>query len=198
MMSHPHGRAGVLAAALLAAPAFAQETVEEREDRTDFRATGLTVRSGITAFTGELGGQTNVGGFIGIEADAQPLPLVGVELGYEGSANGFEESGTGTLWRHNVGTLAKLGPIVDDRWQPFVGAGFGVSYIDPTGEADVRTFDNDWVFEVPLAAGIEYRFSGVTAGARATYRIVDGEACAPGDVDEGNLFTAGFSLGGRF
>lgn len=186
------GWAAGLAAALLAVPAFAQD------DEADFRATGVTVRSGVTAFTGDLGGETDVGGFVGIQLDTQPMRLLGLEVGYEGSANGFEESGTGSLWRHNVGALAKLGPIVDDRWQPFVGAGVGVSYIDPTGAADERLFDNDFVFEVPLSAGIEYRFSSLTAGARATYRIMDGEAFAPGDIDEGDLFTAGFSLGGRF
>jgi opacity protein-like surface antigen len=192
-MKGQHGGAAVLASALLAVPAFAQD-----DGAADFRATGVTVRSGITAFTGDLGDETNVGGFLGVQVDAQPLRLMGIEVGYEGSANGFEESGSGSLWRHNLGALAKLGPIVDNRWQPFVGAGVGVSYIDPTGMADVTTFDNDFVFEVPLAAGLEYRFSNLTAGARATYRIMDGEAFAPGDVDEGDLFTAGFSLGGRF
>lgn len=179
------GYAAVLAAALLAAPALAQER-------------GLTVRSGVTAFTGDLGGETDVGAFLGIQAEARPLRLLGVELGYEGSANGFEEDDSGALWRHNVGALAKLGPVLDDRWMPFVGAGLGVSYLDPTGEAGADVFDDDFVAEVPLAAGIEYRFSGVTAGARATYRIVTGEGFAPGNIDEGDLFTAGLSLGGRF
>ncbi|MCP3138483.1 porin family protein [Pyxidicoccus xibeiensis] len=178
-------RAGILAAVLLAGPALAQER-------------GLSVRSGVSAYTGDLGGGTDVGGFLGIQAEGRLFPAVGLELGYEGSANGFEENDSGTLWRHNVGALAKLGPIVDDRWQPFVGAGLGVSYLDPTGEAGANIFDDDVVAEVPLAAGIEYRFSGVTAGARATYRIVAGEDFAPGNVDEGDLFTAGLSLGGRF
>jgi hypothetical protein len=179
------GYAAVLAAALLSAPALAQER-------------GLTVRSGVTAFTGDLGGETDVGAFLGIQAEARPLQLLGVELGYEGSANGFEEDDSGALWRHNVGALAKLGPVLDNRWMPFVGAGLGVSYLDPTGEAGTDVFDDDFVAEVPLAAGIEYRFSGVTAGARATYRIVAGEGFAPGSIDEGDLFTAGLSLGGRF
>ena len=179
------GCAVVLAGALLAAPALAQSR-------------GVTVRSGVTAFTGDLGDGTDVGAFLGIQAEARTSRLIGVELGYEGSANGFEENDSGTLWRHNVGALAKLGPVLDDRWVPFVGAGVGVSYLDPTGDAGATFFDDDFVAEVPVAAGIEYRFSGLTAGARATYRVVAGEDFAPGDVDEGDLFTAGLSLGGRF
>ncbi|MFP2904530.1 outer membrane protein [Pyxidicoccus sp. 3LFB2] len=174
----------ILAAGLLAAPALAQDR-------------GLSVRSGVSAFTGDLGGETDAGAFLGIQGEARLFPAIGLELGYEGSANGFEEN-SGTLWRHNVGALAKLGPVLDDRWMPFVGAGLGVSYLDPTGEAGDGVFDEDIVAEVPLSAGIEYRFSGMTAGARATYRIVEGESFAPGSVDEGDLFTAGLSLGGRF
>ncbi|WP_246357391.1 outer membrane beta-barrel protein [Pyxidicoccus fallax] len=180
------GSAMVLAVALLSTPALAQER-------------GLSVRSGVSAFTGDLGGETDVGAFLGIQAEARPLRLLGVELGYEGSANGFEEEGaSGALWRHNVGALAKLGPVVDNGWMPFLGAGLGVSYIDPTGEVGTNVFEEDIVAEVPLAAGIEYRFSGVTAGASAMYRVVAGEGFAPGSADEGDLFTAGLSLGGRF
>ena len=83
-MKGQHGGAAVLAAALLAVPAFAQD-----DGAADFRATGVTVRSGITAFTGDLGAETNVGGFLGVQVDAQPLRLMGIEVGYEGSANGF-------------------------------------------------------------------------------------------------------------
>jgi opacity protein-like surface antigen len=175
----------ILGVALLAAPAIAQDR-------------GLTVRSGVSAFTGDLGDGTDVGAFLGIQAEARPYRLIGVEVGYEGSANGFEENDSGSLWRHNVGALAKLGPVLDDRWMPFVGAGLGISYLDPTGEAGTNVFDDDFVAEVPVAAGIEYRFSGLTAGARATYRVISGEGFAPGDIDEGDLFTAGLSLGGRF
>ncbi len=176
--------AGILAA-FLAAPALAQERA-------------LTVRSGVSAYTGDLGGGTDVGAFVDIQGETRLFPAVGLELGYEGSANGFEEDDSGTLWRHNLGLMAKVGPVLHDRWVPFVGAGLGVSYLDPTGEAGANVFDDDFIAEVPLSAGIEYRFSGVTAGARATYRLLAGENFAPGNVDEGDLFTAGLSLGGTF
>ncbi|MFP2929800.1 hypothetical protein ACLESO_32330 [Pyxidicoccus sp. 3LG] len=191
-------RAGILTAALLAIPAFAEEPSVKQQPAPDFGAPGLTVRSGMAAYTGPLGGATVAGVFMGIQAEVPLLSVLGLELGYEGSANGFEETNAGTLWRHNVGGLAKLGPTLGGSWKPFLGAGVGVSYIDPSGVPDALEFDEDIVAEVPLAAGLEYRFYGVTAGARATYQLVFNEDFAVGNVDEGDLFSAGVSLGGRF
>jgi hypothetical protein len=121
---------------------------------------------------------------------------VDMELGYEGSRNSLEGGGNGALWRHNVGLLAKVGPVIED-FRPFVGAGFGVGLLNPDDEASgVLGNDTDVITEVPLAAGIEYKIGEVTAGARATYRLLGDEELA--GADQGNLFTAGISLGGRF
>lgn len=195
-----HGwRAGTLAAALLAAPALAKDSSPGQQPAPSFGAPGLTVRTGLATYTGQLGGETDVGAFLGIQAEAQLFPAVGLEAGYEGSANGFTEANSGALWRHNLGAVAKFGPTLGDRWKPFVGAGVGISYIDTAGEADAQPYTNDFVPEFPLAAGVEYRFNGMTAGARATYRIIGGEDFASsGGSDEGDLVTAGLSLGGRF
>jgi len=189
--------------ALLAAPALAQDDdpgimADELRERqgTGFDNMGVVVRGGLSTYTGSLGGASNAGAFLGVQADVQALRWVGVELGYEGSFNnlvGGNESGS--LWRHNVGTLAKVGPLIN-AVRPFVGAGFGVSYIDPTQEAQSIGYDDDVVTEVPIAAGVDYQIGDLMVGARATYRILGGEDFGP--VDEGDLFNAGVSLGGRF
>lgn len=144
----------MLAATLLAAPAFAQDIIDDDEDafeEDDFDLddddigldnTGLTVRGGVSNFTGDLGADTATGAFVGIQADARPVRGVGVELGYEGSRN-------------------------------------------PLSEADG-------------AMGLEYKFGDVTAGARATYRILGDEEISPVPGDTGNLFNVGLTLGGRF
>ncbi len=198
MKTWDYVRAGLLAAVLVGAPAFAQDEVVVLEDDDDigFDRIGLTVRGGVTSYTGDLGDATDPGAFLGIQADARPVNGIGVELGYEGSRNGLEGDGDGALWRHNVGLLAKVGPDIND-WRPFVGAGFGVSYLNPNDEAGLALgTDTDVVTEVPLAAGVEYKLGDVTAGARATYRLIGDEEL--GLVDQGNLFTAGITLGGRF
>lgn len=197
-----YGRMGVLAAVLLAAPAFAQELIEdddellEDDDDIGLDNTGVTVRGGVSTFTGDLGDDTDMGAFIGIQADTRPVNGLGVELGYEGSRNPLTDA-DGELWRHNVGALAKVGPVLNN-FRPFVGAGFGVSVLDPNGSAEVLGYDGDVITEVPLAAGLEYKFGDVTAGARATYRLLGDEEISPTPTDDGNLFNVGLSLGGRF
>ncbi|WP_240360382.1 outer membrane protein [Pyxidicoccus caerfyrddinensis] len=188
-------RAGTLAAALLATPALAEDSNPELQPAPGFGASGLTVHSGLTSYTGPLGGETDVGAFMDIQWETPLLPALGLEAGYEGSANGFAQSNVGALWRHNLGAVAKLGPTLGGHWKPFVGAGLGISYIYTNGAPDER---NGFVPEFPLAAGVEYRFNGVTAGARASYRIIGGEAFTSGPSYEGDLLTAGLSLGARF
>jgi hypothetical protein len=195
-------------AVLLAAPAFAQEALDPaidddepvnvfREGPVDDDDIGVVVRGGLSSFTGALGGATDMGAFLGVHVDMRPLTWGGVEFGYEGSANSFSGGyDNGTLWRHNVGTLAKVGPELNGV-RPFLGAGFGVSFLNPSNEAEGFAYTNDTITEVPLAAGIDYRAGeDILLGVRATYRLMGGEQFGP--ADEGNLLTAGISLGGSF
>lgn len=195
------GLGAVAAASLLAVPALAQDR-EERVFKADEARRSLThdlnvgVSGGLSAFTGELGEETVAGGFLGVQASSRPLPLLGVELGYEGSRNAFEDI-SGGLWRHNLGALAKVGPElgVDRNLRPFVGAGIGVSLLNPS-EAGEVPFDNDFITEVPLAAGVEYDIGGITAGARASYRLLGGENL--GVAESGNIVNIGVQVGGAF
>lgn len=199
------GLGAVAAAMMVGAPALAQDIDERDVDIYEYddtrrgglmRDLGVTVRGGLNTYTGDLGDDTGAGAFLGIQADSRPLDLVGVELGYEGSRNPFEDI-DGALWRHNVGALAKVGPQLgqNDNVRPFVGAGFGVSILNPSGDSEIL-FDNDFITEVPLAAGLDYKFGAVTAGARATYRIFGGEDL--GLDQDGNALNFGVNLGGNF
>ena len=205
------GLGALAAAVLVAAPAFAQDdyipdddTDREasifEEDRGGgggvFNDLNVAVLGGLNAYTGDIGDNTGAGGFLGIQANSRPLPLVGLELGYEGSRNPFEDI-DGGLWRHNVGALAKVGPelLANGNLRPFVGAGFGVSLLNPSEDGEIL-FDNDVVTEVPLAAGVDYNFGAVTAGARATYRLVGGEDL--GLAQDGNIVNFGLQVGGAF
>lgn len=191
----------VAAAALLALPALAAERDariydDTRERGGIFRDLGVTVSGGVNAYTGDLGDDTGTGGFLGVQANSRPWSIVGLELGYEGSRNPFENI-DGALWRHNVGALAKVGPELgmDRNLRPFVGAGFGVSVLNPSDDGEL-IYDDDFVTEVPLAAGIDYNFGAVTAGARATYRFLGGEDL--GLDQDGNAINVGLQVGGSF
>lgn len=196
------GLGAVATAALLAVPAFAAQESTERiiEENTQSRGIlndlGVSVTGGYNAYTGSLGDDTNGGASLGVQADSRPLPLLGLELGYEGSRNSFE-SFDGSLWRHNVGALAKVGPELgrDGNLRPFVGAGFGVSALNPSGGSELF-FGNDFVTEVPLAAGVDYKFGAVRAGVRGSYRILGGEDLDAGQ--SGNNVNVGLQVGGAF
>jgi hypothetical protein len=194
----------VAAAALLAVPAFAaqgksstehiyNEHAQKRGILNDF---GVSITGGLSTYTGDLGNDTGVGGSLGIQADSRPLRLLGVELGYEGSRNPFEGI-DGSLWRHNVGALAKVGPELgrNGNLRPYLGAGFGVSALNPSGNAELL-FGNDFVTEVPLAAGVDYKFGALKAGVRGSYRILGGEDLDAGQT--GNNVNVGLQVGGAF
>ncbi len=195
------GLGAVAAAMLLALPALAQESEAKVYDE-DQKSTGVTrnfgvsLRGGLNTYTGDLADLTGVGGSLGIMLDSRPLPLLGLELGYEGSRNPFVNI-DGGLWRNNVGALAKLGPELGNNGnlKPFVGAGFGVSTLNPSKDAELF-FENDFVTEVPLAAGIDYNVGAVKAGVRATYSILGGENL--GRDEHGNNINFGLNLGGAF
>lgn len=197
------GLGAVAAAALMAVPAFAAQHKsaeriynENKESRGITHDLGLSVSGGLNTYTGRLGDDTGVGASLGVQADSRPLPLLGVELGYQGSRNPFENL-DGALWQHNVGALAKVGPELGNNGnlRPFVGAGFGVGTLHPSGGAG-DVFSNDFITQVPLAAGVDYKFGGVRAGARATYSILGGENL--GAAQTGNTVNVGINVGGAF
>ncbi|NOK06889.1 hypothetical protein [Myxococcus sp. CA027] len=201
---------GVATAALgMAGPAFAIEAqqVGERLRVEERPLVGVDVRLGLGNFTGDLGSNTKVGPLLGINASAYPWQYGGVEVGYEGQRFPIDDSrlrdnGDGEgVWRHNATLLAKAGPLIDEKWRPFVGAGVGLSYLNPSDGAD-RFYNNDWQTELPLAAGLDYRFGNLVAGARATYRFVGGEGLLRNPVtnadEKGSLFNGNVMIGGQF
>ncbi|MCY1042606.1 hypothetical protein OV208_14875 [Corallococcus sp. bb12-1] len=200
--------AGVVAAGVgIAAPAFAVDATQVGRkvglNEQDVEA-GLDVRVGLGGFTGDLGDETGIGALFGITAVAQPSPLVGVEVGYEGQSIPIDDarvSGGNHIWRNNGTILGKLGPIVDEKWHPFVGVGLGLSYLDASSGSE-PVFSNDWQTELPIAAGIDYRLGNLFAGVRGTYRLVGGEelVTVPGTDDDakGSLFNGNITVGGRF
>ncbi len=201
-------RVGGIAAALLClgGPALAVEAQNVGE-ALNYNATppvGVDVRLGLGGFTGDLGDETGVGPLLGINAGAQPWSFIGIEAGYEGQRLPIDDNrvvdGEG-IWRHNVGLLAKVGPLINEKWRPFVGAGAGLSYLNPSEDAE-GVYENDFVTELPLAAGVDYRLGNLFAGARATYRIVGDEELVDNPTDfadeKGSLFNASIMVGGRF
>ncbi|HYO72844.1 MAG TPA: outer membrane beta-barrel protein [Archangium sp.] len=189
----------------------ASDVGERLNFNPDQTKVGLDVRLGMGGLTGDLGARTAPGPLIGITAGAQPWRLIGVEAGVEGQRLPIDDARVGdeqALYRYNLGVLAKAGPLVmQEKLRPYVGLGVGVSYLNATDEADA-IYENDILAEVPLAAGLDYRFTdNIFAGARASYRVLVGDEFADtasvtldptDDNPDGNLLNFALTVGGRF
>lgn len=156
---------------------------------------------GVSDYTGSVGDNVDTGPSWGLTVNVQPLKILGFELGYDGSRNIVSNDllPDATLTRHGATGLVKLAPPFIDVVKPFVGAGLGASYISANGGAGL--YDSDLVEEVPVVAGIEFNKGALTAGMRATYRLLVDESfardIAPGNP-QGGIFDASLTLGGRF
>ncbi|MFL5350188.1 MAG: outer membrane beta-barrel protein [Hyalangium sp.] len=153
---------------------------------------------GVSDFTGDVGRDVNAGPSWGLTLNLQPTHILGFELGYDGSRNTIDNGvlPDASLTRNGATGLIKLAPPFLEVVKPFVGAGLGASYVSARGA--LGTYNSDMMEEVPLAAGIEFNKGAVTAGLRATYRLLLDENFSPLTRDEGGLLDGSLTLGGRF
>jgi Outer membrane protein beta-barrel domain len=164
-------------------------------------AVKVFLSGGVSDYTGEVGDDLDTGPAWGLTVNVQPTNVLGFELGYSGSRNTVANDllPDAALTRNGATGLIKLALPFIDVVKPFLGAGLGASYISASGGAGL--YDSDLVEEVPVAAGIEFNNGGLTAGLRATYRLLVDESFAA-DTSTGNpqggLFDASLTLGGRF
>lgn len=218
-----------VAAALFAGSAFAavdadevddkaREEIREADERTDLderiqsridateaeanRSDPMTVgiQAGLAGYTDRIGDATKVGPSWGVRLGSERWGLLGGEVAYEGSRNGIEEA-EGSLYRHGVSAMAKAGLNVTENLKPFVGVGLGVSYVNRSDEAPAP-YRNDFMQELPVAAGVEYRIGALTAGVRASYSyLFNDEFMEPSPSQNnpsGGLMNTSVTVGGRF
>jgi opacity protein-like surface antigen len=192
--------AGALALTLAGAgTAAAQERKEGKRGDVN-----VFLRGGLGDYTGGLGDLTNTGPAWGLTLNVQPTTFLGFELGYEGSQNGVEDIRLleePSLVRQGGSALLKVSPPFLTAIRPFVGAGLGISYVDVRGNGGAGLLDSDTMQEVPLAAGVEFNSGGLTAGFRATYRVLLNEGFAEEalvDDNDNGLLDASLTLGARF
>lgn len=195
---------GFAVAALAAEPKEKKPASEQLALATEQADVTIRADAGLSNFLGDLDQHTRLGPSWGVALSAEmPDKFFGAELAYEGSRNQIESNrglaDNAAIWRNGVSGMAKLGPELGKAVRPYVGAGFGVSYLNPNDEADAL-YDTDFVSEVPFAAGVDLRRGALHGGVRATYRFLVGEqfAVAAGGGSQGNLLTTSINLGGTF
>jgi len=156
------------------------------------------LRGGVGNYTGELGESFEVGPAWGVTLNVQPLRFLGFELGYDGARNaGKTLLLEHALVRHGATGLIKLS-LPFELVKPFVGGGLGISHLSASGDFE-GAFGSDMVEEVPVALGIEFNTGRLTAGARATYRLLLGQDLSEQAEDpDGGFFDVTLTLGARF
>ncbi len=170
---------------------------EEEEPRRG--SVNVFLRGGAGSYTGDLGDNVNVGPSWGLTLDLQPLRFVGFELSYEGARNTAKTELLDISFTRQGGSgLVKLLLPLFKAVKPFVGAGLGISNISIGGDLQ-GAFESDVVAELPVAVGFEVNSGALTAGARATYRLLlDENLGEQVDDPQGGFFDVVLTLGIRF
>ncbi len=186
--------AGLLALAPVAAMAQAIGEPEEDVDETAEAEVGL--RAGVATFTGGLGAVTGVGPSWAVQADITRNEMVDWELAYVGSR--VPTTLGGAIWSNGVQGAVRVSPA-GEGIDPYVGAGFGASLLNPNNAAEAAfapddILGSDLIGEVPLMAGVQFDAGPVTAGVRGTYHLLFGDELSGG----GNAFSAAATVGGVF
>ncbi len=166
----------------------------------------VSLNGGVTGFTGVLGDSSRVGPMAGVTVGSTLWNFLGIEGGYEGSRNGISDPrvavGDQAIYRHNLSALAKVGPRFENGLKPFVGAGLGASYVNISDGAEGPFFRNDFMGELPVAAGVDLGQGNLHAGVRTTFRFLvadEFQELTPAlDNTDGGLLSAQLTVGGRF
>jgi hypothetical protein len=131
----------------------------------------IMLKGGLGVFTSDLGNVTSPEPAWGLILNFQPIELVGIEFGYEGSRSTLSDpsapQSTGLLRNGGFG-LAKVSVPLLPIVHPFVGAGLGLGYVIVQGQS-TAAYANGFIAELPVAAGVEIDLPVITIGVRATY-----------------------------
>lgn len=173
------------------------------EERSDMRGVTVTVGGGVEGYTNTLASDINPGAAYGATVALKPSKVVGVELGYTGAVNNFDQglltegSTSGPDIVRNGAQAAATLALTATPVQPYVLAGVGVSRYNVRGAAP--GFRDDTVGSVPVGAGLRFHVGDFTADARVNYNFLfDQEFAAVPAADINLPGSETFSSGGRY
>lgn len=175
----------VLLFALAAAAARADEVVTRTEVEVILPAPepmlGAALLGGGAGFAGYAGQRVQVGGAWGVALTIQPVPLLGVEMSYQGAhmraQGGLSPAG---INENGAQGLLAFGPRIGD-WRLFALAGGAVSAFRVDGGSYLaeggRPIRDGTLYKVPLGGGLAAHIptspaTEIRVGARVTYDFV--------------------------
>lgn len=168
---------------LWAGVAAAQDASEEEWPATVY-GVSVSVGGGVQDFTdSNMQDTTDIGGMWDVRAIIGTRTPIAVEAAYTGSAQSidsrFGEEDTATLVGTGLEGALRLNLLPLESFTPYAAAGLGWRRYDVVGAdfrtADVGIGDEDTLLEIPLTGGLAYRYAGLMADARFTYRASVGE-----------------------
>lgn len=160
------------------------ETDEEIELEDDPIGVTVFVGGGISGFTDEAlrDATADVGGVWEVRAAfGTDESVFGGEVAYVGTAIPLEIPGEdATLVSSGAEGVLRLNVVPMEAFTAYALGGIGWTRYDVTGAdvevADTGIRDSDNIFQVPVGAGLSYKFdNGVVADGRFTYRASMGE-----------------------
>ena len=178
---------------------------EEAPPDPYFRVFTVFLKGGASFYTGDYATYTQWGPSWGAGFGLSPTKWLTFEVAYEGSHNQtqgafFTQPDKPGLLRNGVDALLKL-TLPLEWFRPFVGAGYGVSWLGATG-SNTTGLGSAFLQEVPVAGGIEFMAGPVVIGARFTYRFLFSNGIVVQDPNlpnlHGGLGDVQLTLGGAF
>lgn len=175
--------------------------VQEEEKYVDRIGLALTLGAGVSTFIdADTRDFTNPGGGWGARLSIGTRELLGLELGYSGTAQEIDALGLDNdaiLVSNGLDAALRLNLGPELPVQPFLFGGLGWRHFNVTN-ADTNTSsikEEDDVLEFPVGAGIAFKAGGAALELRTTFRpVTDSDLMGgrdefndPGDVDPGDL-----------
>ncbi len=153
----------------------------------------IEVGGGFSSYTSDLNDALENGGNWDVRAVLGTSSPVGLELGYFGAANGFENLDDTAIATAGEAVVRINLQAPTAGWQPFIGGGIDYFRLDG-GEGQI---DGTEALGFPVTAGISfYPLRNFTIGARGTYRFLTD--LLDDNFPDGDNWNAGLTLGATF
>ena len=190
--------------AALAALALAPNRAlgQEADDATDEELgpnEGFTVAAlgGVEGYTGGFAPLVNPGPSWGVLVNAQPTPVLGLELLYSGASNALTvpDFSGGRIVRNGAGVNLRVS--LPTPVEPYVFGGVAISRANVTDVPRDLGYVDDTFGTIPVGVGVSFHSGALTAGARGELDFIFNDNYVP--IDRGYTIWSGrLELGATF
>lgn len=153
-----------------------QITYQAPEKKKDDRGATVQAQGGVISFPGEAAADLSPGGAWGVLVGIQPIPVVELELGYQGAAYQTDERLAGAqenVIENGGQALLKARPRIGMA-APYVFGGYQLSRFNVYERANsTGVIEDDTVSKIPVGVGFDVHVAeNVLAGVRGQYNFL--------------------------